>query len=154
MDYVYHDAELDNWMKLTDYKNGKQGVVAVIDETQNWFGSNQAKRFPPQMLSVITQNRKNRRLILGTSQSFHLLAKTLRSQVTEVRDCLTLLGCITIVVRKEPELDYEGNVIKLKFKGVYWFVHTVEMRESYDTYKVIDSLVKSGFMEESEIKFN
>lgn len=154
MDYAKHDAVLDHWLKLIDYKNGKQGVVAVIDETQNWFGSNQAKRFPPQMLSVITQNRKNRRLILGTSQSFHLLAKTLRSQVTEVRDCVTLLNCITFVFCREPFLDYEGNVVKMKFKRMYWFVHTISMREDYDTYKTVEALAKAGFMPEDEIKFN
>ena len=29
----------------------------------------------------------------------------------------------------------------------YSFVHTKEIREAYDTYKVIESLAKSGFKE-------
>lgn len=75
---------------LMSYKNGIQGVIVSIDELQNWFSSNDSKNFPPEMLEVITQNRKNRRIILGTSQNFYLLAKAIRSQATEVRRCSTL----------------------------------------------------------------
>lgn len=75
---------------LIDYKNDKQGVIVGMDELQNWFSSNDSKNFPPEMLGIITQNRKNRRIILGTSQNFYLLAKAIRSQATEVRRCTTL----------------------------------------------------------------
>ena len=85
------DKELKDWRMLMDYKNGIQGVIVGMDELQNWFSSNDSKNFPPEMLGVITQNRKNRRIILGTSQNFYLLAKAIRSQATEVRRCTTLL---------------------------------------------------------------
>ena len=84
------NKELKNWEMLIDYKNGKQGVIVGMDELQNWFSSNDSKNFPPEMLGIITQNRKNRRIILGTSQNFYLLAKAIRSQATEVRRCTTL----------------------------------------------------------------
>lgn len=143
--YTKEDLELDHWSKLVDYSNGKFGVIAVMDELQNWFSSNQSKDFPPEMLQTITQNRKNRRIILGTSQNFYLLAKAIRSQCTEVRRCTTLLGCLTIVRRFEPILDSEGNVKEWKRRGMYFFVHDEDLRNSYDTYHVIESLSKSGF---------
>lgn len=145
LNYKYQDDVLDHWHKLIDYKNGIQGVIAQIDETQNWFSSNQSKDFPPQMLEVITQNRKNRRIILGTAQSFNRLAKPIREQTTEIRECHTFFGCITVVIRKEPFLDTMGEVEKLKYRGMYFFVHDEELRNSYDTYKVIESLRESGF---------
>lgn len=145
--YAKQNAELNHWKQLMNYKNGIQGVVVQIDELQNWFSSNQSKNFPPEMLEVITQNRKNRRIILGTSQVFVRLAKPLREQVTEVRRCNTFLGCITFVHRVRPELDSDGNVTKWKHIGFYSFVHTAEIRQSYDTYRVIESLSKSGFQE-------
>ena len=145
--YTKENAKLNTWKKLVNYNNDKEGVVVIMDELQNWFSSNQSKNFPPEMLSVITQNRKNRRIILGTSQNFYLLAKAIRSQATEVRRCTTLLGCLTIVKRLEPFLDSEGNVVEFKNRGMYFFVHNKEIRESYDTYKVIESLSKSGFKE-------
>lgn len=157
--YQYEDDKLKDWRMLMDYKNDKRGVIVVMDELQNWFSSNDSKNFPPEMLSVITQNRKNRRIILGTSQNFYLLAKAIRSQATEVRRCTTLLGCLTIVRRAEPILDSEGNVKEWKNRGSYFFVHNKKLRDSYDTYKVIENLSKSGFKEQqnidlSELKIN
>lgn len=148
LNYKYQDFELNHWSKLIDFKNGKQGVIAILDETQNWFSSNQSKDFPPEMLEVITQNRKNRRVVLGTAQNFYLLAKAIRSQATEVRRCTTLFGALTIVHRVEPVLDSDGNVKEWKHRGLYFFVHSKELRNSYDTYHVIESLRKSGFKEQ------
>lgn len=147
IDYKFQDETLDDWTKLVDYKNGIYGIVAIMDELQNWFSSNQSKNFPPEMLQVITQNRKNRRVILGTSQNFYLLAKAIRSQATEVRRCATFFGAVTIVRKFEPVLDSEGNVVEFKRRGWYWFVHDEELRNSYDTYHVVESLRKSGFQE-------
>lgn len=145
---VSQNKELKDWRMLIDYKNGKQGVIVGMDELQNWFSSNDSKNFPAEMLGIITQNRKNRRIILGTSQNFYLLAKAIRSQATEVRRCTTLFGCLTIVKRVEPILDSEGNVQEWKNRGMYFFVHSKELRNAYDTYKVIENLRKSGFKEQ------
>ena len=139
------DQILKHWRQLVTYKNGIQGVIACIDEMQNWFSSNQSKDFPPEMLEVITQNRKNRRVIMGTSQCFNRLSKPIREQATEVRKCFTLFGCLTLVHKQIPELDANGNVVEWKSRGWYYFVHTEELRNAYDTYKVIESLSESGF---------
>lgn len=62
--YDYSNDDLKDWKMLMNYKNGIRGVIVIIDELQNWFSSNDSKNFPPEMLEVITQNRKNRRIIL------------------------------------------------------------------------------------------
>lgn len=146
--YTDENKPLKTWTMLIDYKNGYKGVIVAMDELQNWFSSNDSKNFPPEMLSVITQNRKNRRIILGTSQNFYLLAKAIRSQATEVRRCTTYFGCLTVVKRLEPILDSEGNVVEWKKRGIYCFVHNEELRKSYNTWKVIENLRNSGFKEE------
>lgn len=143
--YTDENKPLKTWTMLIDYKNGYKGVIVAMDELQNWFSSNDSKNFPPEMLSLITQNRKNRRIILGTSQNFYLLAKAIRSQATEVRRCATYFGCLTVVRRLEPILDSEGNVVEWKKRGIYCFVHDKELRDSYNTWKVIENLRKSGF---------
>lgn len=145
--YANENKPLKTWTMLIDYKNGYKGVIVAMDELQNWFSSNDSKNFPPEMLSLITQNRKNRRIILGTSQNFYLLAKAIRSQATEVRRCATYFGCLTVVRRLEPILDSEGNVVEWKKRGIYCFVHDKELRDSYNTWKVIENLRKSGFKE-------
>ena len=152
LNYSHEDDRLTHWRQLIDYKNEQKGVIVGMDELQNWFSSNQSRSFPPEMLSVITQNRKNRRVILGTAQNFHLLAKPIRGQCTEIRECMTLCGCFTIVRRKEPVIDDKGDVKEYKNRGFYFFVHTKEIRESYDTYKVIESLAESGFQEKTTLE--
>lgn len=150
--YTNEDHILKDWRDLITYKNGIYGVVVCLDELQNWFGSNLSRNFPPEMLQVITQNRKNRRVLLGTAQNFYLLAKPIRSQCTEVRQCLTLLGCLTIVRRRQPIINSDGDVEKWKHKGFYYFVHSKELRESYDTYKVIEALGEAGFKEVNTVE--
>lgn len=145
--FAYQDERLRHWKQLVDYKNEHKGIVVIMDELQNWFGSNQSRNFPPEMLGVITQNRKNRRVILGTAQNFYLLAKAIRSQCTEIRQCVTLAGVLTIVIRREPVIDNDGDVKELKYRGMYFFVHSERLRNSYDTWSVVDALSSSGFQE-------
>ena len=154
LNYQYQDDDLQHWSQLVDYKNGIYGVIVVIDETQNWFASNQSRNFPPEMLEVVTQNRKNRRVILGTAQNFYMLAKNIRSQTTELRRCATLFGCLTIVRRFIPILDSDGNVKEFKKRGWYFYVHDEDLRNSYDTYHVIHSLANSGFQDKDYINSN
>lgn len=148
--YTAENDSLYHWSQLIDYKNGYQGVIVGIDELQNWFSSKQSKDFPPEMLSVVTQNRKNRRVIFGTAQNFYMLAKDIRSQCTEIRRCTTFLGCLTLVHRVRPVINSAGEVEKYKHIKFYVWVHTPEERNSYDTYRAIESLRKSGFVQRSE----
>ena len=150
--FKYQDVSLVHWRQLVDFTNKQMGVIVIMDELQNWFSSNQSKNFPPKMLSVITQNRKNRRIILSTAQSFHLLAKAIRSQCTEVRQCVTLAGVVTVVVRREPICDNDGDVKQMKYLGMYFFVHSPRLREAYDTWAVVDNLSDSGFHDTPMVK--
>ena len=94
--YEYEDKALKDWRMLMSYKNGFEGVIVDIDELQNWFSSNDSKNFPPEMLEVITQNRKNRRIIQGTAQNFYLLAKAISTQATSCNVALPLLGSLSL----------------------------------------------------------
>ena len=137
-------CSLDKWEMLLTYNNGKKGVIVGIDEIQNWFmaGTN---KLPEGMLEIVTQNRKNRRILFCTAQVFTRVNKAIREQVTLVYEPHTFLGCFTIVMMIKPSFDSEGNVIKRKYRGMYAFVHTDELRNAYDTYMCIHMLAKDGF---------
>lgn len=138
------DDELSDWHQLLDYTNGHKGVIVGIDEIQNWFQSGKVQ-LPEGMLEIVTQNRKNCRILVCTSQVFTRVNKGLREQVTLVYNPRTFFGCFTVVTRYKPMFDSEGNVISMKWKGLYAFTHTEELRNAYDTYKVIHTLSKDGF---------
>lgn len=138
------DAELVVWQQLLTYINGHHGVIVGIDEIQNWFMSGKVQ-LPPEMLEIVTQNRKNNRVLCCTAQVFTRVSKGLREQVTLVYEPHTFMGAFTVVLIRKPVFDSEGNVLKRKYRGMYCFTHTEELRQAYDTYKVIHTLAKDGF---------
>ena len=143
--YRYQDKKLTHWKQLTDYTNGRKGVIVVIDELQNWFNSKQSKNFPPEMMQIVTQNRKNRRIILSTAQNFYMISKDIRTQCNEIRQCRTFFNCLTLVHRMSVTCDNAGEVKEMHNLGFYFFVHDDKLRNAYDTYEVINSLSQAGF---------
>ena len=69
------------------YNNGANGIIFVIDEIHTLFNSLESKGMPLSTMQVWCQNRKNRRLILGTSQLFNRVAKGVREQATWNYQC-------------------------------------------------------------------
>lgn len=148
--YSNEDYQLSNWKDMMLYQNGKYGLICVLDEVQNWFSSLQSKDFPPEMLTEITQQRKQRKVIFGTSQVFNRTAKPIREQTYLIYEPLTIFGCITIVKKYKPILDDSGSVRAKKFKGCFFFVHTPEIRNAFDTYKKIMNITEQGFKPANE----
>ena len=144
------DYELTSWEELTLDTNGIYGEIDCIDEIQNWFSSNQSKNFPPDMLTIITQQRKVRRCILATSQVFTRVAKPIRENTYLMYYPFTLFGCITFVRVFKPVLDEQGNLKERKFKKFFFFVHDEDLRGMFDSYKTICTLRDSGFKPVSE----
>jgi len=147
--YLREDSPIESWKDLVFKNNGQHGVICAIDEMQNWFSSSMSKNFPPRMMATVTQNRKNRRVIIASSHFFTNLSKPIRIHTTEIRDCRTFFGCFTIVKRSIPIFDGDGNVIKRKFRGIYTFVHSQDLYDSYDTYRVIENLAEAGFQNDN-----
>ena len=110
---------------------------------------NKDNAFDTRMMQTITQNRKNKRVILGTCQNFSMVDKQIRLQTTEIRKCYTFLGCLTLVFCSVPDMDSEGNLLKKRFKRIYWFVQDDVLRATYDTYACISALGRIGFYNES-----
>lgn len=132
---TFEDGELKHWKELISRENGMKGIANLIDEIHTWFSSAESADLPPEVLGEISQQRKQRKAIVGTAQVFGKIAKPLREQTHYVYRPHTLFGCITIVFKADASsYDSEHDRFK-KGKGVFFFVHTKELRESYDTYK-------------------
>lgn len=145
MAYKYENGELYHWKDLLLRNNGIYGIVNVIDEIHTWFSNKESKDLPPEILGEISQQRKQKKCIIGTAQVFSKIAKPLREQTHFVYIPYTILGCLTIVRRAEAEdYDPEKNKFK-KYKGFFIFVHTKELRDAYDTYKRISRYSETEF---------
>jgi ATP-dependent Clp protease ATP-binding subunit ClpX len=143
--YKFQDDEIRSWRDVVASENGIYGEINVLDEIQNWFNSLQSKNFPPEMMTEITQQRKQRKCIIGTSQVFNRVAKPIREQTYILYSPTTLLGCLTVVRKYKPVLSADGTPDSHKFIGVFFYVHSKELRESYDTYHKIEKMAVEGF---------
>lgn len=151
MEYKYEDGAIRDWKDIIASENGIYGEINFIDELQNWFCSNQSKDFPVEMLTELTQQRKQRKMILATSQVFTRVAKPIREQTYFLYQPHTLLGCLTVVFKFRVDIKADsGNPDKKKFRGLFYFVHDEELRESFDTYKKIERMTKEGFKPREE----
>lgn len=145
MDYKYENGELTHWKELLLRNNGIYGVVNVIDEIHTWFSNKESKDLPPEVLGEISQQRKQKKCIIGTAQVFGKIAKPLREQTHFVYLPYTFFGVLTVVRMAEAtDYDTEKNKFK-KYKGFFFFVHNKIIRESYDTYKRISRYVDTEF---------
>lgn len=149
-DYKYQDAEINHWKDMVNLQNGKQGYMMVLDEGQLWFNSRLFRNLDINFLSDLCFQRKQSKMLLITSQSFHFLDKSIRCQVQEIHQCYTFGRAFTVVIVKKPEMTYDGDVEKLKFKRIYCFNHDEKLRNSYDTYKRIETLTSNGFVPRNE----
>lgn len=143
--YKAQDSAIEHWKDLVFNNNDIYGQVDVVDEVQNWFSSNQSKDFPPEMIQEITQQRKQRKILIGTTQRFERMAKPLREQVNYIYYPMTIAGCLTIVKICKPKIDSDGQIMEQRVVKRYFFVHTDEIRNSFDTYHKIKKQAESGF---------
>lgn len=133
--------------------NGEFGMIVFLDEIQNWFSSLESKNFPPEALEDITQQRKQRKIFVGTSQVFMRVAKPIREQITLLYEPFTVAGCLTFVRVYKCKLDDSGSVKNKVLRKLYFFVHTDEIRNAYDTYERVQRLTDKGYKPRNEQQF-
>lgn len=158
--YVHETAALNDIYDLInpDLYNGEQGTIFVLDEIQNEFAASTSSNFPPRILSTITQLRKQKILVLCTTQVFTRVSKPLREQAKFVIECDTRFGRFT-ECRKYDGIDYADSFDKSeKYKKEnriaidhYAFIQTDELRDCYDSYKLIKRLQRVGFADHNLI---
>ena len=120
---------------LTEHTNGLNGVIYFIDEIHLEFNSLESKNVPIEVMIEVSQQRKQRKHIIGTSQVYMRMAKPLREQIKNVVICKNFFKCIQYNRLIDGESAHEENG-KLKFdtvKHVLWF-HSPSLYNSYDTY--------------------
>lgn len=150
--YRYQNLPFKDWKDFFDIRNGTDGVIFAIDEIQNEFDSAAWNKFPPALLSEITQQRKQRIKIVCTSQIFTRVAKPLREQCNDVVECKTMAGRWTFI-KSLDAVDYNDTIdrptAKAKIRRLYKksFIQDAYLRELYDSYEKIQRIGRTEFSE-------
>lgn len=138
------ENEVRNYTGFEDFKieNGVYGVIYVLDEIHLILNSLESKGVPLSIIVELSQQRKQRKLILGSSQVYSRMAKPLREQIRNVIVCKNYFGLFQfnylIDAFNTTEKDGQLKVNKLKTS---FFFHSKEDYLAYDTYKKMDAYV-------------
>lgn len=117
--------------------NGLDGVIFLLDEIHLVWNNLESKSITPAEMIEFAQSRKQRRLIIGTSQRLMRIAKPVREQLKWVVDC----RCYFRFIQRNQLIDMDdciesidGN-IEINNAKTMWFVHDYVVRQSYNTYQ-------------------
>lgn len=127
---------------LQQYDNGERGVIFLIDEIQLYMNSLESKNINMEVMTQISQQRKQRKHIVCTSQVFGRMAKPLREQFSSVVVCKCMFRCLqnNMLVDRDDmdgETSSDTTVKGTCSQRFVWF-HTPAMYKRYDTYYVIE----------------
>lgn len=157
--FCYNDEDFafTSWKQLL--KNYDKPLIVAWDEVQNEFNSRDFKNFPIQLLTKLTQVRKGNGIqILYTAQRWHFVDKNFRSLSFGCYDCNTLLGRYSYARMYDPE-DYDQKCNELdvnkkhKIRAIssMSFIQTNNLRDSYDSYKMLETAKTKEYMSREEI---
>lgn len=133
IDYVC--IEYDGLDCLKYINNNDLGVVFLIDELHLELNSLESKNIDIDVMVEISQQRKQRKKIIGTSQVFMRLAKPIREQIFDVVICNNFFKCIQFNKAIDGETAVEENgKLKATVKKRSLYFHDPEMYKRYDTY--------------------
>lgn len=126
---------------VQNYNNGYAGIIVFIDEIQIEFASMESAKTPPSVLQTISQQRKRRLHIIGTTQLFKRVSKPFREQCNAIVDCSSLLGGRiqknAIVDLGTIAEDSNGNLTTYDYsQNCYWFRSKFYF-DMYDTSKTV-----------------
>ena len=124
------------------YDNGEFGVIFLVDEIQLYLNSLESKNINIDVLTQISQQRKQRKHIVATSQVFGRIAKPLREQFSNIVLCKSIMG----IIQKNMLLDRDsistdnssGTELQGEVKSTNVFIHSPQMYKRYSTYSVIE----------------
>lgn len=129
--------------------NYDKPIIIGYDEIQNDFDARQWANLDRGISEKITQSRKlNGMMILATAQKFGFVDRRLRELTHVVYQCNTLLNRLTFAILYEPEIvskieegKYE-EYNKIRNRGFKYFVQSDKLRNTYDSYQILQNLQK------------
>ena len=139
LDYVYIEND-EILRKALSERNGSAGVLIVLDEAHLYF--NKKTGIPLDVLTAISQQRKDRKRLVFTSQIWEELDISLRKQVKEIVSCSCYFGFLQVNTISDGEtLAYDklNSCYVAKKIRTEIFKHSLELYNSYDTYQKIIS---------------
>ncbi len=135
----------EDYSQLSELSNGIYGIIFFLDEIHVLWNSLESKDIPISEMACFCQMRKDRRVIIGTSQKYSRIAKPIREQLQYVIDCKNFFGLVQVNSIIDPAESVEKNgVLEAKTLGSKIWFHRPELYDSYDTLFKINKAKRKG----------
>ena len=133
--------------QMLSHDNGEYGTLLFIDEMHLEFNSLESKGMDVHTFELVSQQRKMRKHIIGTSQVFGRLAKPFREQFKYVVLCKKMVGSLfRQQIFRACNVPYEDDIkTELSADGVRFYFASPEMYKKYDTSQVVRRVRNGGF---------
>lgn len=128
-------VEYDGLDCLKNLENGYSGVIYLIDEIHLEFNSLESKNIDIEIMIEVSQQRKQRKHIVGTTQVYGRLAKPFREQIKNVVLCHNFFKVFQFnrLIDGSKSREENGKLITDTCRSFFWF-HTPDLYDCYDTY--------------------
>lgn len=120
---------------LKNIENGYEGVIYFIDEIHLEFNSLESKNIDIEIMIEVSQQRKQRKHIVGTTQVYGRLAKPFREQIKNAVLCSNFLKVLQFnrLIDGDKSVEQDGKLVTETCSTYAWF-HSPSLYNSYDTY--------------------
>ena len=124
----------ESYDQLKELSNGIEGIIFFLDELHILWNSLESKDIPISEMACFCQMRKDRRVIIGTSQVYSRIAKPIREQLQYAVDCKNYFKILQVNKILDPSecIEKNGNIEAKHIGTKIWF-HQPELYGAYDT---------------------
>lgn len=128
-------VEYDGLDCIKNLENGYKGVIYLIDEIHLEFNSLESKNIDIEIMVEVSQQRKQRKHIVGTTQVYGRLAKPFREQIRNVVLCSSFAKVLQLnrLIDGSKSREENGKLITETSRSFLWFHHPA-LYDCYDTY--------------------
>lgn len=123
-----------DYEQLITMSNGTDGIIFFLDEIHVLWNSLESKDIPISEMATFCQMRKDRRVIIGTSQVYSRIAKPIREQLQYIIICSNIFNLIQVnhVIDPSTAEEKNGHVMGDVVANQIW-LHSPDLYDSYDT---------------------
>lgn len=134
-------------MDMLRMDNGDYGILFLLDEMHIEFNSLESKGMDTHIFELVSQQRKARKHIVGTSQVFGRLAKPFREQFKYAVCCDNFAGLVFRQrVYKAMNIATSDDITtRLAPRATKFFIPAPDDFQRYDTLQIIRRLRDDGF---------
>ena len=146
--YEGEDGRIEHWKDMLDVPSYS---IIAIDEVQNTFNQRNWNSFPPELVHLITQNRKWGKDIEGeerppgvricfTTQDYENTDIMIRRLCNRVIRCASFFKGRMIYNMWYTRKEFEKTDEKRKRIKTRYFISDDDIRNSYNTYRILESM--------------